>query len=136
MKLSNKVSVLGELGIIDWLQGGEGDAHVRILVNAIASDYYFEDVDYIAFAPGHELSAVRTHFEECGYPIDWYSLITLEFAESIKFDPQLCVLYGISPEPMRLDLPSVQIFEGQVALSTIHCLDAILADYHRVFCNQ
>jgi hypothetical protein len=91
MKLSEKLSILGELGVIDWLQGGDGDEHIRILVNALASDYCFQGKDYIDFAPPCDFKTVRSHFEDAGYDIDWYGLITLEFAESIEFDSFLAV---------------------------------------------
>lgn len=46
-----KTLILSELGVVDWLQGGKGAEHIRIPVNALASDYYFEDTDYFWSTP-------------------------------------------------------------------------------------
>jgi len=112
MELSGKLSLLGELGIVDWLQAGRDDEHVRILVNALASDYYFADTNYFWFFPTCRYDTVSFHFRESGYDIDWYSLITLEFAESIKNDPSFAVndaedhmtdSYGVDLETYIID---------------------------------
>jgi len=53
MQLSDKFSVLGEVGILDWLNKGTDDVNVRTLVNSIA-EYYIEPKSIYGFAPACE----------------------------------------------------------------------------------
>ena len=82
MKLSNKLKVLSELGIVDWLNEGNDDDNLRIIVNSIA-EYFFEGKSIYDYAPASEWDAIHEHFTQTGYDIDWYEMVTLNFAENV-----------------------------------------------------
>ena len=85
MKLSEKLSVLSELGILDWLNEGDSDDNLRVLVNSIAG-YFFEDQSVFDFAPSCDFDAIHEYFTQTGFDIDWYEMITYNFSKSVDED--------------------------------------------------
>jgi hypothetical protein len=72
MKISEKFRVLGELGILDWINKNEDEESLRVIVNSLAEHYFEEQSIY--------------DFTTSGYDIDWYEMVTFNFSKDIKED--------------------------------------------------
>jgi hypothetical protein len=83
VKLSSKLNILNDLGIVDWLNEGKDDDNLRIIVNSIA-EYFFEGKSIYDYAPASDWDAIHEHFTQTGYDIDWYEMITFNFSERVK----------------------------------------------------
>jgi hypothetical protein len=85
MLISEKLKVLGDVGIVAWFESDDESA--RIIVNGIAS-YYFEEMSFESFCPSDNTFGdwIYTHFKESGYDIDWFELVSLKFANQIRED--------------------------------------------------
>lgn len=98
MKLSEKVSILEDLGIFSWLESDDAGDRFRIAVNGIA-EYFFADSDYYDFLPNCEFDILYWHFREAGYELDWFALLTFEFKRTIEE----CSLQDIYQNTPKLD---------------------------------
>jgi hypothetical protein len=85
MKISEKFRVLGELGILDWINKNEDEESLRVIINSLAQ-HYFEEQSIYDFAPASEWEGIHDHFTTSGYDIDWYEMVTFNFSKDIKED--------------------------------------------------
>lgn len=85
MKISEKLKVLGELGILDWLNESSDEDSLRVIVNSLAQ-YYFQEQSIYDFAPACEWEGIHDHFTTSGYDIDWYEMVTFNFSKDIEED--------------------------------------------------
>ena len=85
MKISDKFRVLGELGILDWINKKDDEESLRVIVNSLAH-YLFEEQSIYDFAPTCEWEGIHDHFTTSGYDIDWYEMVTFNFVKEINED--------------------------------------------------
>lgn len=94
MAISNKLEILGDVGIIDWLASSEDDKVLRTIINCLANTF-FEDETFEDFCPNDRTgnAFVLDHFvdrdfdgdgEWDNYNLEWYDLITLQFAYAVR----------------------------------------------------
>ena len=83
MKLSQKIEVFEQVGLIEWFVNNSDQEKMRFLINRLA-DEVFDNEDYFSFLPGEYFDSLYFHFLEAGYDIDWFSLLSGEFADQIR----------------------------------------------------
>lgn len=84
MKLSESLELLNDLGITDWIARDMEEA-TRLAVNAIA-EHFLGDSDPFNFRPYIESEFVYDYFIENSWEIDWYSLLSGDFADDVELD--------------------------------------------------
>jgi hypothetical protein len=92
MAISDKLTILGDVGIIDWLASCDDDSALRTIVNSLANTF-FEDKSIADFCPSDKTGNgyVLDHFIDSGfdedrydYDLEWYDLITIQFAYAVR----------------------------------------------------
>lgn len=83
MLLSEKIEILEHLGLMKWLAEDENGENFRVFINGIA-EYALGGTDYKQFVPSCDFEVLDTHFKQTEYDLDWYSLITGEFARDLE----------------------------------------------------
>jgi hypothetical protein len=101
--LSENLKLLSDLRVAELLLPSEYNANMRLIINALA-EHLFEEQDIFDFWPlcpwadadfefdGEWGLIIRLHFEDSGYEIEWYDLISFDFADNIEFDPDVAVI--------------------------------------------
>jgi hypothetical protein len=84
MKFSESIELLSDLGMIEWMSR-DIDESTRLVINAVG-EYFFEDNDPYDFRPYIESEYVYDYFRENSWEIDWYSILSRDFVESVELN--------------------------------------------------
>ncbi len=98
MKLSESLELLNDLGITDWISRDTGE-FTRLAVNAIA-EYFLEDPDPFNFRPYIESDFVYDYFLEHAWEIDWYSILSRDFVDTVELNINSIALSVNDSDPL------------------------------------